>query len=80
MTERTVKVNNSSKDKQTALLVQLAGKFSASVKLKLDDKTVNAKSIMGVIALGTLEGQSITIITDGVDEVDAANEIVEFLK
>lgn len=80
MIEEKVKVNSSSKERQTALLVQLASKFSASIKLKLEDKVINAKSIMGVIALGSLDGQEISVIADGVDESDAVKEIVEFLK
>jgi phosphotransferase system HPr (HPr) family protein len=79
MSEQKVRVNNSSKEMQTALLVQLASRFSATIKLSIDDKVINAKSIMGVMALGKLEGQELTIHADGVDENDAVREIAEFL-
>lgn len=80
MSEQKINVNVSSKEKQSALLVQLASKFSATIKLKMEDKVINAKSIMGVIALGSIEGKEVTVIADGVDEAEAIKEISEFLQ
>ena len=49
-----------------AMLVQTATKFSSSVYL-------------GVMSLGLLNGDSITIETNGEDEVGALEEIEKFL-
>ena len=47
--------------------------------MDLENKRVNAKSIMGVMSLGLLNGDSITIETNGEDEVGALEEIEKFL-
>ena len=62
-----------------AMLVQTATTFSSSVYLDVENKRVNAKSIMGVMSLGLLNGDSITIETNGEDEVGALEEIEKFL-
>lgn len=79
MVECSVKVTSSMEARPAALFVQTASKFSSSIKIKMDDKTVNAKSIMGVIAMDIINGQNITIIADGNDENIAVNELAGFL-
>ena len=59
------------------LLVQSASKFSSEVSLQYQDKSVNLKSIMGVMALGVGQNADITITTDGEDEADAMTAIAE---
>lgn len=62
-----------------ALLVQTATKFSSSIYLMTENKRVNAKSIMGLMSLGLLNGDSITVEADGEDEASAVDEIVRFI-
>ena len=62
-----------------ALLVQTATKFSSSIYLTTENKRVNAKSIMGLMSLGLLNGDSITVEVDGEDEASAVDEIVRFI-
>lgn len=62
-----------------ALLVQTATKFSSSIYLTTENKRVNAKSIMGLMSLGLLNGDSITVEADGEDEASAVDEIVRFI-
>ena len=78
MLEKSFKVSSSIDSRPAALLVQNASKFSSSIKIKLEDKVVNAKSIMGVIALGILDGQDVTIVADGADEELAIQELTDF--
>ena len=63
-----------------ALFVQTAGKFFSDVFVEMDDKKVNAKSIMGIMALGASKNDEITIITDGEDEKEALEALVELLE
>lgn len=58
-----------------ALIVQTAGKFKSKIHLQKGDDRINAKSIMGIITLGAGFQTEIKIITDGEDEVDAAEAI-----
>ena len=62
-----------------AMLVQTATMFSSSVYLDVENKRVNAKSIMGMMSLGLLNGDSITIETSGEDEVNALEAMEKFL-
>lgn len=63
-----------------AMLVQIAGKFSSSIFIECGAKKVNAKSIMGMMALGIDTGDEITVIADGSDEEDAVEAVEEFLR
>lgn len=78
MLEHTVKVETSLEARPAALFVQSASKFSSHVLVKVDNKTVNAKSIMGMISLGILDGQTVTIAADGEDAQSAIDELSAF--
>lgn len=62
-----------------AELVALASKFSSTIMIKMDNKTVNAKSIMGMMGLGMDTGKKITIEAQGEDEEEAVAAIEQFL-
>lgn len=79
MIEKTITTKVSLEARTVALFVQTAGKFSSSVYLTMDEKTINGKSMMGVIALSVLDGQEITIKCEGVDEEVATEELAKFL-
>lgn len=77
MIKKSIDVNFAkSEERPIAMLVQVASQFKSSVSLCQDNKTVNAKSIMGMLALGLVPGQKLEIIVDGEDE-EAAMESVE---
>lgn len=79
MLQKNLTINSSIETREVALLVQTASKFASNVRIQLSNKSVNAKSIMGLIALGTLDGKDITVIAEGKDEEQAIKEISEFL-
>lgn len=62
-----------------ALLVNEASRYDCQIYIKVENKTVNAKSIMGVMSLNFNEDQEVIIVTDGVDERKAAEGIKAFL-
>ena len=62
------------------LLVQTASKFNSDVNLEYKGKSVNLKSIMGVMSLGVGQGADVTISAEGADEADAINAIEETMK
>lgn len=59
------------------LLVQAASKFSSDVNLEYNGKTVNLKSIMGVMSLGVGQNADVTITAEGADEAEAIAAISE---
>ncbi|GBF12519.1 HPr family phosphocarrier protein [Tepidibacillus infernus] len=62
------------------LLVQKASSFPGEITLVKGDKTVNAKSIMGVMSLGIRQGDQVTVVTSGEKEEEALNAIGEILE
>lgn len=62
------------------LLVQTASKFNSDINLEYKGKSVNLKSIMGVMSLGVGQGSDVTISAEGADEADAIAAIVETMK
>lgn len=80
MTERSVTAGASLEARPAALLVQAAGRFSSEIMISVDNRTVNAKSIMGIFSLGILAGQTVKISCNGSDELQAANELERFFK
>lgn len=62
------------------LLVQTASKFNSDINLEYKGKSVNLKSIMGVMSLGVGQGADVTISAEGADEVEAIAGIVETLQ
>ncbi|MBS4212035.1 MULTISPECIES: phosphocarrier protein HPr [Neobacillus] len=62
------------------LLVQTASRFDSEINLEHKGKTVNLKSIMGVMSLGIGKGAEIKITAEGSDANDALNSLEETLR
>ncbi|WP_281164358.1 phosphocarrier protein HPr [Liquorilactobacillus sicerae] len=62
------------------LLVQAASKYNSDITLTFNDKSVNLKSIMGVMSLGVGQNADVTITADGEDETDALTAISDAMK
>jgi phosphocarrier protein HPr len=63
----------------SAKLTQLASSFKCEVMLSRNNRRVNAKSIMGVMMLAAAKGTTISIETNGVDEADAMQALLELI-
>ena len=59
-------------------MVQEASQYASKVYIKVEDKSINAKSIMGMMSLSLSEGEEVTIFTEGEDEEKAAEGIKTF--
>lgn len=53
------------------ILVDTAGKFAADITLEYDERSVNLKSIMGVMSLGVPYDSEIVISAEGEDASEA---------
>ena len=62
------------------LLVQAASKFGSDVNLEYNGKSVNLKSIMGVMSLGVGQNADVTITAEGDDEKEALDTVAETMK
>lgn len=62
------------------LLVQSASKYNSDINLEYKGKSVNLKSIMGVMSLGVGQGSDVTITFEGADEKEALEGVSETMK
>jgi len=60
-------------------LIQKANTFSAGIWLEKDERRVNAKSLLGVLSLSVVQNETVKIISDGEDEVDAVETIYKLI-
>ena len=58
-----------------ALLVQSACMYDCKISLKVQEKTLNAKSLLGMMSLVFRDNDEVEIIADGQDEEHAAAQM-----
>lgn len=75
----TVELPDGLEARPAAMLVQVASQYDSRIYLESGSKRVNAKSIMGMMTIGLIAGQSITVEADGADEDQAVSEIEKYL-
>lgn len=76
----TVELPDGLEARPAAMLVQVASQYDSRIYLESGSKRVNAKSIMGMMTLGLVTGESITVEADGTDEEQAVAEIEKYLQ
>ena len=81
MIKKNIVVGNSTNiETRPAMLVQLASKFKSSIYIEKGNKTVNAKSIMGMMTLGLVSKDEISLNIDGRDEEEAFLGLASYLE
>ena len=63
-----------------AKFVHLATRYSAHVRVSLDARQMDGKSIMGLLLLAAACGTTITISADGADERDAVDALAALVQ
>ena len=63
-----------------AKFVTAASAFSSNVDISRNGQSVNGKSIMGVMMLAASRGTELIIMTQGDDEVEAAESLVSLIE
>jgi phosphocarrier protein len=81
MTARTVEVTNriGLHASPASFFIQQACSFQSTIWVEKGDRKVNAKSLLGVLSMGVRQGENITLIADGADEVAALDGLVDLL-
>ena len=67
-------------NKQATYFVQKANEFDSSIWLELDQRKMNAKSLLGIMSLGIVTGAVVTLGASGSDEEAAVNSLEELLQ
>ena len=74
-----IKLESEAGARPIAMLVQVASKYKSKINIQQADRTVNAKSIMGMMTLGLDAGEEITLSANGDDENAAMESIEQYL-
>ena len=81
MSSKEVVVSDVSREHENPIaeLVQVACQFDSNIVLENDNRKINAKSIMGIMAFNPTRGMTVNIVADGNDEQEALVAMEKFL-
>jgi len=81
MTIRTITIQNNVglHARPATFFIQKANSYKSTIVIEKGNRRANAKSLLGVLSLGIDKGHEIVIRTEGVDEVEAADGLVELM-
>lgn len=58
-----------------AKFVHTATRYASQIRITRDGKTMDGKSIMGILLLAAAAGTTVVITADGIDEADAIDAL-----
>ena len=81
MTVRETVVNNKVGlfARPATFFIQKANEYKCSIWVEKDDRRVNAKSLLGVLSMGIMDGSTISLIADGEDETEALEALAKLV-
>lgn len=77
--EMVVQIAGGLEARPIAVLVQVASQYESRIYLEVEEKRVNAKSIMGMMSLGLNTGEKLLVEADGRDEAAAVEGIEKYI-
>ena len=79
--EITLKIENKAglHARPAALFAQKASAFKSTIMLLKGEKSVNAKSIIGIMGLGVKQGESLLLKIEGPDAKEAATALEDLV-
>ena len=75
-----VKCESGLYNKQATYFIQKANEFRANVWVEVDERRINAKSLLGVLSMAITSGTVVTLIADGPDEETAVKTLAKMLE
>ena len=79
MQQSIVKCESGLYNRQATYFIQKANEFKSSIWIEVDERRINAKSLLGVLSMGITKGTRISLIAEGSDEEEAVNALSEML-
>lgn len=76
--EVTVTCESGLHNKQATYFVQKANDFTSTIRIQMDTRTMNAKSLLGVISMRILPGMTVSLYAEGPD-AEASLDALEAL-
>ncbi len=82
MISREVTITNSIglHARPATFFIQKANGYKSSIWLERGDRKVNAKSLLGVLSMGIAQGMTVSLIADGMDEMDALDALQQLVE
>jgi phosphocarrier protein len=77
--EVTVKNQVGLHARPATFFIQKANEFKSSIFVEKEERRINAKSLLGLLSLGIVQGTSIKIIAEGPDEDGAVAALEELI-
>ncbi len=65
---------------QATYFVQKANEFECNIWLESESRKMNAKSLLGIMSLGIINGTTVTLSASGSDEEVAINALEQLLQ
>ena len=79
-TEKSVvKCESGLHNRQATFCIQKANEFRSSIWIEVDDRKINAKSLLGVLSMAITTGTEVTLIAEGPDEEAAVKTLAQML-
>jgi len=63
-----------------AKFVHMATRFASQIRVSRDGRTMDGKSIMGILLLAASAGTTVVITADGADEADAVDALCRLVE
>ena len=62
-------------NKQATYFIQKANDFKSTIWVEVDNRRINAKSLLGIMSLGVVTGSTVNLIAAGPDAEAAVNAL-----
>ena len=79
MQQSIVKCESGLYNRQATYFIQKANEFKSSIWIEVDDRKINAKSLLGVLSMAITTGTEVTLIAEGPDEEAAVKTLAQML-
>ena len=79
MQQSIVKCESGLYNRQATYFIPKANEFKSSIWVEVEDRKINAKSLLGVLSLGIVKGTAVNLIADGADEATAVDTLSELI-
>ena len=82
MVTRSITINNSVglHARPATYFIQEANKYHSVISVKKDNRKVNAKSLLGVLSLGVVQGMTVELEAEGADEAEAIEGLITLIE
>ncbi len=77
--EVRINMETSLEARPIATMIQMASRYESVIYLETEGKRVNVKSMMGMMSLALMNGETVTLDAQGADEEAAIRALEEFL-